>query len=155
MILCCFVPCISSFFKFVVVLSESIVFPFPNFFVISNPELFWLSKMVSRLLIGDNNLSRFWPSYQFSRSSLKGVVLCTATDLDTFDHGLSQVEDRDVVIISVLTSILLEEVNQLEVESSAANICEQSLSRLFGLCPTIPGCQVRFYFFSCLEVAEK
>ena len=82
-------------------------------------------------------------------------AVCTATDLDTFDHGLSQVEDRDVVIISVMTSILLEEVNQLEVASSAANVCEQSLSCLFGLCPTIPGCQVRFYFFSCLEVAEK
>ena len=107
---------------------------------------FWTvsaSTMVSRLLIGDNNLSRFWPSYQFSRSALKGVQLCTATDLDTFDHGLSQVEDKSVVVISVLTSILLEEVNQLEVESSAANVCEQTLTRLFGVCPGNLGCQVR------------
>ena len=50
--------------------------------------------------------------------------MLTATDLDTYDHALSQVEDREVVVISVLTSILMEEVNHLELESSAFNVCE-------------------------------
>ena len=98
--------------------------------------------MVSRLLIGDNNLSRFWPAYQFSRPSLKSSTPITATDLDTLDHALGQIEDRELVIVCVLTSVLLEEVSQLELESSAANVCEQFVSRLMGVCPISPGCQV-------------
>ena len=97
---------------------------------------------MSRLLIGDNNLSKFWPSVQFSRPTLKQSVLVTATDLDTLDHALSQVEDREQVIISVLTSIVMDEVNQLEIDSSAFNVFEQALSRLVGLCPQTPTCQV-------------
>ena len=98
--------------------------------------------MVARLLIGDNNLSRFWPAYQFSRPNLKFSTLHTATDLDTLDHALSQIKDKEQVIVCVLTSVLLEEVNQLEVDSSAFNMCEQLVSRLMGLCPRSPGCQV-------------
>ena len=58
--------------------------------------------MVSRLLIGDNNLSKFWPAYQFSRPSLKLSTLVTATDLDALDSALTQVEEKDQVIVSVL-----------------------------------------------------
>ena len=100
--------------------------------------------MISRLLIGDNNLSRFWPAHQFSRPNLKGSVLVTATDLDTLDHALSQIEDREQVIVSVLTSILLEEVNSLEVESSAYNVCSEVVTRLSGLCPQAQSVQVSF-----------
>ena len=88
--------------------------------------------MVARLLIGDNNLSRYWPAYQFSRPNLKFSTLHTATDLDTLDHALSQIEDKEQVIVCVLTSVLLEEVNQLEVDSSAFNMCEQLVSRVMG-----------------------
>ena len=98
--------------------------------------------MVSRLLIGDNNLSKFWPSYQFAKPHLKQSALVTATDLAALDHALSQVEDRTQVIVSVLTTIVMEEVNQLEVENSAHNVFEQAISRLVGLCPTLPSCQV-------------
>ena len=101
--------------------------------------------MVSRLLIGDNNLSRFWPAYQFSRPNLKHVVLLTATDFDTLDHALTQAEEKEQVIVSVLTSLLLDEVNQLEVESSSLSICEEAVSRLIGLCPQNPSCQVRYF----------
>ena len=86
--------------------------------------------MVSRLLIGDNNLSRYWPAYQFSRPSLKAATMLTATDFDTFDHALAQAEEREQVLVSVLTSLLIEEVNQHEVESSAFNVCEQAIARL-------------------------
>ena len=103
--------------------------------------------MVSRLLIGDNNLSKFWPTYQFSRPSLKLSTLVTATDLDALDSALTQVEEKDQVIVSVLTSVLIDEVNQTEVGSSAFNVCEQAVSRLVGLCPTIPSCQVPFKVF--------
>ena len=106
--------------------------------------------MISRLLIGDNNLSKFWPAYQFSRPTLKLSTLITATDLDALDGALSQVEDKNQVIVSVLTSILIDEVNQNEVGSSAFNICEQAVSRLVGLCPANPSCQVLFAFF-CQE----
>ena len=105
--------------------------------------------MVSRLLVGDNNLSRFWPAHQFSRPSLKDSVLVTATDLDTLEHALTQVEDRDQVIVSMLTSVLLEEANSSEIGSSAYNVCSEVVSRVAGLCPRTPSCQVsHFKIFS-------
>ena len=58
--------------------------------------------MISRLLIGDNNLSKFWPAYQFGRPSLKGSTLVVATDLDTLDNALAQAEDREQVLNSFL-----------------------------------------------------
>ena len=99
-------------------------------------------KMVSRLLIGNNNLSRFWPAHQFGCPNLKGSSLLTATDLDTLDHALTQLEDREQVIISMLTSVILDEVNALEVSSSAFNVCSEVVQRLVGLCPQSPQCQV-------------
>ena len=102
--------------------------------------------MVSRLLIGDNNLSRFWNAYQFARPGMKNSSLLTATDLDTFDHALTQADDKEVVIISVLTSILIEEANALEVSVSAANVCNEAIARLVGVCPRSPSCQVVFLF---------
>ena len=71
--------------------------------------------MVSRLLIGDNNLARFWPAYQFGRAGLAGASMVTSTDLDTFDNALTQIEDREQVLLSVLTSILIEEANSSDV----------------------------------------
>ena len=115
-------------------------------------------KMVSRLLIGDNNLSKFWPAFQFARPSLKHSVMVTATDLDGLDHALSQTEEKEQVIVSVLTSILLEEINQDDISGSAFNVCEQAVSRLLGLCPRVPSCQVYLFepgsacfysFFNC------
>ena len=50
------------------------------------------------------------------------------------------------VIISVLTSILLDEVNSSEVASSSLNVCSEVISRLAGFCPQAPSCQVRFSF---------
>ena len=98
--------------------------------------------MVSRLLIGDNNLTRFWAAYKFSKPSLNSSVLATATDFDSFDSALSQAEEKDQVIVSVLTSLLIEEINQEEIDMSANNICDQAVSRLLGLCPQSPSCQV-------------
>ena len=83
---------------------------------------------------------------KFGRSNLKGSTLVTATDLDTLDHALTQLEDRDQVIVSVLTSILMEEVNQDEVGPSAFNVCEATVSRLVGVCPRSPSCQVLVVF---------
>ena len=57
----------------------------------------WYFTMASRLLIGDNNLSKFWPACQFGRPSLKGLTLVVATDLDTLDNALAQAEDREQV----------------------------------------------------------
>ena len=62
----------------------------------------WYFTMASRLLIGDNNLSKFWPAYQFGRPSLKGSTLVVATDLDTLDNALAQAEDREQVLNSFL-----------------------------------------------------
>ena len=98
--------------------------------------------MVSRLLIGDNNLAKFWPAFQFGRAGFKSSSLLTATDLDTLDLALSQVEEKDVVIVSILTSVLLEEVNHLELDSSAYNVCDQVVTRISGLCPRSPSYQV-------------
>ena len=54
-------------------------------------------NMVSRLLIGDNNLSRFWAAFSFARPGLKSSTLMTATELDTFDHALSQVSEERIL----------------------------------------------------------
>ena len=112
--------------------------------LLTSPELFPLFCEMARLLVGDNNLTRFWAAFQVSRPALKHSRLVTATDLDALDSALSQTEteDREQVIISVLTSILLDEVNQLEVENSAFAVFEQTVSRLIGLCPQRPSCQV-------------
>ena len=122
------------------------VFFFLLFFgtVFSCPKVFSLVGfiMVSHVLIGDNNLAKFWPAYQFGRAGLKNSLMLTATDLDTLDLALTQVEEKDVVILSVLTSILLEEINHLELDSSAYNVCDQVVSRISGLCPGSPSCQV-------------
>lgn len=102
------------------------------------------SNMVSRLLIGDNNLSRFWAAFSFARPGLKSSSLMTATDLDTFDHALSQVsEEREQVIVSILTSVLLEEANSSDLSVSATNVCGQVLERLVEVCPRNPKSQVR------------
>ena len=70
----------------------------------------------------------------------------TATDLDTLDHALSQVEDRDQVIICVLTSILIEEAHAVDVSVSASNLCSEVVTRLQGVCPRSPSCQVALSF---------
>ena len=106
----------SGLFKFrlargiFVVVCLSLRFP-TNFsgFEIFGSDFFYF-EMVSRLLIGDNNLSKFWPAFQFARPSLKHSVLVTATDLDGLDHALSKTEEREQVIVSVLTSVLLDEI---------------------------------------------
>ena len=101
--------------------------------------------MVSRLLIGDNNLTKFWPAQQFGRPNLKGSMLVTATDLDTLDHALTQFDERDQVIVSVLTSILIDEVNSLEVAGSSFNVYSEVVSRLAGMGPRSPSCQVHSF----------
>ena len=115
--------------------------------------------MLSRLLIGDNNLSRFWTAYQFSRPALKTASMITATDLDALDHALTQSEEKNVVIVSVLTSILIDEVNPLEARSSAQSVCDQVVTRLLGICPHSPGSQVRSLLFSvshfCLSASIR
>ena len=127
-------------------------FPFPSvLFSRGYPRLFFdyfqtqfFSNMVSRLLIGDNNLSRFWAAFSFARPGLKSSSLMTATDLDTFDHALSQVsEEREQVIVSILTSVLLEEANSSDLSVSATNVCGQVLERLVEVCPRNPKSQVR------------
>ena len=116
--------------------------------------------MVSRLLIGDNNLTRFWHAHQFSRPNLKNSSLITATDLDTLDHALSQSDEREQVIVCVLTSIMLEEVNSLEVSSSALNVCSEVVSRLASLGDRTPGCQVQCFvslvhnLSSCFQLCD-
>ena len=103
---------------------------------------FFKVVIMSRLLIGDNNLSRFWAAFQFARPNMKSSSLLTATDLDTLDHALSKVDDHEQVIISVLTSMVMDEINQLDVENSAFSIFDQAVTRLVGLCPQHPTCQV-------------
>ena len=144
----CFVQLSVCFYSFLV------LFPFSDLFRFRFVDRFsfcfsqvQVQKMVSRLLIGDNNLSKFWPAFQFARPSLKHSVMVTATDLDGLDHALSQTEEKEQVIVSVLTSILLEEINQDDISGSAFNICEQAVSRLLGLCPRVPSCQVYLFFF--------
>ena len=56
--------------------------------------------------------------------------LVTSPDFVTLDHALSQTDEKEMVIMSVLMPLLLEEMNQKEIGGSAANTFDQAISRL-------------------------
>ena len=76
-----------------------------------------------RLIVGDAGIVRTWQAAQVSRPQLVGVPLKSATCLDTLTSALSDVTDEyDFVIVSMLTSLLLEEGSAVDARRSCANI---------------------------------
>ena len=87
----------------------------------------------SRLIIGDANVARFWQASQLARPQLVGVPLKTAACLDTLASSLSEVNDTfDYVIVSVLTTLVLDEASSTDIRASCQNIFDASIKHLMS-----------------------
>ena len=85
----------------------------------------------SRLFIGDANVARFWQASQLARPQLVGVPLRTAACLDTLATSLSEINDSlDYVIVSVATSLIIDEASEADVKGSCLNIFEAFIKHL-------------------------
>ena len=77
----------------------------------------------SIFVIGDANLDRFWPESQLARPQLVGVPFKHVSCLDTLGSALSDLNDSfEYALISVLTSMLIEEGSAADVSGSSFNI---------------------------------
>ena len=88
--------------------------------------------MTYRLLItGDGNVVRFWQAAQLARPQLVGVPLKPATCLDTLEASLVGVTDEyDYVLVSVLTSLLLDVASASNLANSCSNIIQTVAKRV-------------------------
>ena len=76
-----------------------------------------------RLIIGDGNVVRFWQAAQISRKELLGVRLHHVSCMDTLDSSLGEITDEfDYVLVSVLTSLVLDEVSSSDIRKSGTNL---------------------------------
>ena len=79
------------------------------------------------LIVGDANIVRFWEAAQLSRPQLVGVTLKPVSCMDTLASSLSDVNDGlDFVLVSVLTSLLVEEASATDVKGSSYNIIKDA-----------------------------
>ena len=102
----------------------------------------------SRLIIGDANVARFWQASQLARPQLVGVPLKTASCLDTFATSLSDVTDAiDYVVISVITSLLLDEVSSTDVANSSHNVFQSAFQHVEASAKRASRVEVRSILF--------
>ena len=86
------------------------------------------------LVLGDANVGRHWQAFQGCRPQLQGVPFRSVSCLDTFDTAMSSVTDElDYVLISVLTSMLLDEGSAQDVRGSCTNILGLVAKRLVAV----------------------
>ena len=84
-----------------------------------------------RLIIGDANIVRFWQASQTARKDLVGVPLQAVSCLDTFENALASVtEEFDFVLVSVMTSLLMDEISSTDLRSSSFSVFEGVIKRL-------------------------
>ena len=77
----------------------------------------------SLMVIGDANVARFWEAAQVARPQLVGVSFRPVSCMDTISASLREVNDGlDYVLLSVLTSLLLEECSAANVAGTSKNI---------------------------------
>ena len=83
------------------------------------------------LILGDANIVRFWDASQVARPQLLGVSLKPVSCFDTLTSALSIITDEtDLVLLSFLTSFLLEEASAVEVRSTCTTIITDVVKRL-------------------------
>ena len=84
-----------------------------------------------RLIIGDSNIDRFWQASQLARPQLVGVALKPVSCYDTLEAAVGSITDEfDYVLVSTVTSFLLDELSPSDVSVSAFNIMEGLVKRL-------------------------
>ena len=101
----------------------------------------------SMLIIADGNVTRFWDSAQLSRPQLTGVTLKPVSCTDTLANSLSEVNDGfDFTIISVLTTLLLEEASAADLRGASLNICHDVVRRVSAAAKRASKVEVRVIF---------
>ena len=84
-----------------------------------------------RLIIGDANIVKFWQASQTARKELVGVPLMSVVCQDTLEVALQEVHgDLDFVLVSALTSLLIEEGSADDVRGSCINVLETALKKV-------------------------
>ena len=84
-----------------------------------------------RLVVGDVNVVRFWQAAQLARPQLVGVPLKTVGCVDTLSSALAEVNDAlDYVVVSVATTLLLEEATSVDVRGSSLNVFESLVKHI-------------------------
>ena len=96
-----------------------------------------------RILIGDVNVARFWQSIQAARPQLKEVAFKHASCLDTLETALASVTDEhDYAVVSMVTSVLIDDGSASDVLGSCSNALEASLKRIISAAKKSKNCQV-------------
>ena len=117
-----------------------------------NPEFCFIMSY-RRIIIGDVNVGRFWLAAQSARPQLREVPLRNTFCLDTLEASLDGVSDElDMVILSVMTSLITEEGSAADVSGSASNIIDQAIRRVVGCAKKSKRCEVvvfSFYSIGC------
>ena len=104
-----------------------------------------------RLLIGDANVIRFWQASQLARPMMLGVPLKSVSCMDTFESALADVTDElDYVLVSVLTSLLLEEATPTTLFDSCSNVVQAIVKRIGVSAKKSSRVEVRLFFFAVL-----
>ena len=97
------------------------------------------------LFLGDANVGRFWPSVQGSRSQLRSAQYRSVSCLDTLESALSSVtHEYDYVVVSALTSMILEEGSPLDIRRTVSNIVDGAKRRLTAAAKRSLRCEVSF-----------
>ena len=101
-----------------------------------------------RILIGDVNVARFWQPMQAARPQLKEVAFKHASCLDTLETALDSVSDEhDYAVVSMVTSVLVEDGSAMDVRGSSVNALEASLKRIIAASKRSMHCQVWCFIF--------
>ena len=83
------------------------------------------------MIVADANVVRFWDAVQLARPQMVGVSLRPVSCLDTLSAALSDINDGiDYALVSVLTTLLLEEASASDVRASSYNIIRDVVKRV-------------------------
>ena len=85
------------------------------------------------VLIADANVVRFWDEAQKARPQLLGVSLKPVSCLDTLSSALADVNDgHDLALVSVLTTLLIDEASASDVRGSCYNVIRDVIKRIIA-----------------------
>ena len=106
------------------------------------------------VIVGDANVVRFWEAAQVARPQLVGVGLKPASCFDTLSSALADVNDGlDFVVVSVLTSLLVDEASGTDVKGSSSNILSGAVKVVCAAAKKSGRVEVRLSIFSkCCNV---
>ena len=112
---------------------------------------------ISRLIIGDSSIARFWSAAQLSRRELSTVSMKEASCLETLASALSEVTDSlDFVLVAILSDMIIEEASAADVTASCNNIITEVMKSIARAARKSSNVQVIvgfFFFLYCISRA--